>query len=209
MPSMVQSKQDTRASDTASQVISLVDKARDGSRTAFGQLVNLFQDDIFRLVYYRTRSSMDAEDLTQEIFIQAFRNLHQLKEVDRFRNWLFRIALNRVRDFYRKKRFLSFFGAFTDSVEINQSNEKLHDKPEPLDNLMKHDFWKQVEMLLNKLSHMEREVFLLRFFDSLSIKEISLVLKKNESTVKTHLYRGLLKFKKESSPLQLLREETS
>jgi len=55
---------------------------------------------------------------------------------------------------------------------------------------------------------MEREVFLLRFFDYLSIKEISLVLKKNESTVKTHLYRGLLKFKKESLTLQLRWEET-
>ena len=53
---------------------------------------------------------------------------------------------------------------------------------------------------------MEREVFLLRFFDHLSIKEIAGVLKKNESTVKTHLYRALAKFKKEPAMRKLLSE---
>ena len=136
---MAQAKQHTGASGTASQVISLVDKAKDGSRTAFGQLVVLFQDEIFRMVYSRTRSSMDAEDLTQEIFLQAFRNLSGLRKVDRFRSWLFRIAINRVRDFYRKKRFLSFFGVFGDSADIDPSDEQVHDKPKPLNNLMRHD----------------------------------------------------------------------
>lgn len=205
---MAQSKQDTRASDAASQMTSLVNKSKDGSQAAFSRLVDLFQDDIFRMVYYRTRSSMDAEDITQEIFLQAFKNLSRLKQEDRFRSWLFRIAINRIRDFYRKKRFLSFFGAYGDTTEMNQSNEELYGNPKPLNNLMRHDFWKQVERVFNKLSRMEKEVFLLRFFDSLSIKEISLVLKKNESTVKTHLYRGLLKFKTASSTLQFLREET-
>jgi RNA polymerase sigma-70 factor (ECF subfamily) len=53
---------------------------------------------------------------------------------------------------------------------------------------------------------MEREVFLLRFFDHLSLNEIAGVLKKNESTVKTHLYRALAKFKKEPAMRQLLNE---
>ena len=51
---------------------------------------------------------------------------------------------------------------------------------------------------------MEREVFLLRFFDHLSITEMAAVLKKSESTVKTHLYRSLKKFKKEPVMRQLL-----
>jgi len=54
---------------------------------------------------------------------------------------------------------------------------------------------------------MEKEVFLLRFLDNLSIREISSALEKSESTVKTHLYRALVKFRKSSSTLQLLKEE--
>jgi RNA polymerase sigma-70 factor (ECF subfamily) len=56
---------------------------------------------------------------------------------------------------------------------------------------------------------MEKEVFTLRFMDQLSIREISQTLKKNESTVKTHLYRGLQKFRKETSLHDFLQEVIS
>ena len=81
-----------------------------------------------------------------------------------------------------------------------------YDNPDALVHLMKQDFWNQVKRLLGKLSKMEREVFILRFMDYLSIKEISQVIKKSESTVKTHLHRALQKFRKEPSIIQFLRE---
>ena len=206
MPQTAQKQHYARAPGTGSQVTSLVKEAKAGSRTAFEQLVDLFQEDIFRMVFYRTRSAMDAEDLAQDIFMQAFKNLSGLKAVDRFRSWLYSIALNRVRDFNRKKRFRSLFYSFNDSHEVAQAYAKTNDHHEALDNLMIQDFWKQIGLLLDKLSRMEREVFLLRFMDHLSIKEISRVLEKSESTVKTHLYRALQKFKREYSILQLLQE---
>lgn len=209
MPQTAQKQYHARAPSTGSQVTSLVKEARAGSRTAFEKLVDLFQEDVFRMVFYRTRSAMDAEDLAQDIFMQAFKNLSGLKAVDRFRSWLFSIALNRVRDFNRKKRFRALFDAFGNSHEAAQSYAETNDHPEALDNLMIQDFWKQIGLLLDKLSRMEREVFLLRFTDHLSIKEISRVLGKSESTVKTHLYRALQKFKREHSILQLLREEAT
>jgi RNA polymerase sigma-70 factor (ECF subfamily) len=206
MSQTAQKQYHARAPGTGSQVTSLVKEARAGSRTAFERLVDLFQEDIFRMVFYRTRSAMDAEDLAQDIFMQAFKNLSRLKAADRFRSWLFSIALNRVRDFNRKKRFRALFGAFDDSQEVAQPYGETKDDPEALDNLMIQDFWKQIGLLLDRLSRMEREVFLLRFMDHLSIKEISGVLEKSESTVKTHLYRALQKFKRESSILELLQE---
>ena len=203
-----QKKYDASTKGTAAFVTSLVKEARDGSRAAFENLVDLFQGDIFRMVYYRTLSRMDAEDLTQDIFIQAFKNLSRLKTPDRFRSWLYSIALNRVRDFHRKRRFMSLFGASTVCDEFDQSDAKVHENPGVLDSIMRRDFWKQIKLFLKKLPRMEREVFILRFMDHLGIKEISRVLKKHESTVKTHLYRALEKFRNESSMLQLLEEET-
>ena len=73
---------------------------------------------------------------------------------------------------------------------------------------MRQDFWNKMRLLLDRLSHLEREVFLLRFMDHLSIREISQVMKKSESTVKTHLYRALKKFKKDTSLIQMLLEES-
>ncbi len=188
------------------KLTSLVVEAQAGGRAAFEQLMGHFQKDIFRMAYYRTRSSMDAEDLTQEVFLQAYKKISSLKEVDRFRSWLFQIALNRIRDFNRKKRFRNLFSAFGDTRETAKTPAGASDQPEALDNLMAQDFWKQIELFLNKLSRMEREVFLLRFVDHLSIKEISQALAKSESTVKTHLYRSIGKFKAEHSIHQLLQE---
>ena len=191
------------------QTILWVEKATDGNRFALEQLADLFQEDIFRMVYYRTQSAMDAEDITQEIFIQAFSNLSGLKSADRFKSWLFTIAVNKVRDYHRKRRFQKFLGPFSDDKEKSiQADPETPETPDALDNLIRQDFWKQVKSLLDRLPRMEREVFTLRFMDHLSIKEISRILKKGESTVKTHLYRALKKFKKEPSMREFLKEDT-
>ena len=185
----------------------LVKRAKAGSRSAFTELVDLFQGDIFKMVFYRTRTQMDAEDITQEVFMQAFKKLSGLKKVERFKSWLFTIAINRVRDFSRKKRFRLLFQPSDAGNDIKSLDTQICDQPEAIDELIKKDFWKQIGLIIDKLSRMEREVFLLRFLDLLSIKEISIVLKKSESTVKTNLYRALVKFRKSSSTLQLLKEQ--
>jgi RNA polymerase sigma-70 factor, ECF subfamily len=179
-------------------VASLVEAAQNGDRDAFEQIIGLFQEDIFRMIYYRTRSRMDAEDVAQEVFLQAYRSLSKLKDVNRFRSWLFTIAVNRVRDFHRKRRLLAFLG-ISASEEEDQSPELERDRgPDALHQLMRREFWDGVEKLSGRFSSAEREVFFLRFVDQLSIKEIADVLKKSESAVKTHLYRALKKFKDDS-----------
>jgi RNA polymerase sigma-70 factor (ECF subfamily) len=196
-----------RTRDTLSHMKSLVERAGGGEGEAFDQLVDMFQGDIFRMVYYRTRSQMDAEDITQDVFVQAYKNISRLNSPEQFRSWLFSIAVNRVRDFHRKNKFRGLFGLYTEGEEERESPAGRNDDDDALDTMTKKDFWKQVEGLLDKLSKMEREVFMLRFMDDLGIKEIAGVLKKQESTVKTHLYRALEKFRREPSMRQLLREE--
>jgi RNA polymerase sigma-70 factor (ECF subfamily) len=193
---------------TSQEVTSLVEKARAGNIAAFEQLVDLHQEKVLRMTYYRTRSLMDAEDLTQEIFMQAFKNMSQLQKAEKFRAWLFSIAVNRVRDFQRKKRLLSFFGTINEIDRSDQVDTKSPNHPDALGQLIRRDFWKQIVLLLTKLSRLEREVFILRFMDHLRIMEIAQVLNKSESTVKTHLYRALKKFKDEHALLQLLEEGT-
>ena len=207
MSPRIQEKHNACIHSTGVSWLPLVIRARDGSRGAFTELVDLFQDDIFKMVFYRTRTQMDAEDITQEVFMQAFRKLSGLKKVERFKSWLFSIALNRVRDFSRKKRFRALFKISDGNNEIKTAEPQINDNPEPINELMRQDFWKQIGLILDKLPRMEREVFLLRFLDHLSIKEISSALGKSESTVKTHLYRALVKFRKNSSTLHLLKEQ--
>jgi RNA polymerase sigma-70 factor (ECF subfamily) len=193
-------------SGTSTQLVLLVNQAKDGNRSAFAQLVDQFHAEVFRMVYYRIRSRADAEDIAQDVFLKAYQKISSVKDASRFRGWLFSITLNRIRDFQRKKRFRSLFKVDDENIEYQSPAETGTDQPEALDHILREDFWRQIRLILNKLSKMEREVFLLRFFDHLNINEIAGVLKKNESTIKTHLYRALAKFKKEPGIRQLLKE---
>ena len=186
---------------------SLVVQARAGDRNAFEKLVAIHQDEIFRLVFFRTRSRMDSEDLTQDIFMSAFKYLPQLKDSDRFRPWLYRIALNRVHDFHRKNRFLAFFGMTEDRGEANAADVEPHRDPGALDKVIRQEFWSHVKELSKRFSPMEREVFSLRFVDDLNLREIALVLNRSESAVKTHLYRAIKKFKDDSALSDFLQGE--
>ena len=195
------------ASAVASHVAVLANQARKGNKKAFDQLIGLFHENIYRMVYYRTGSRLDAEDITQEIFLSAFNSLSKLKNVERFRAWLFSIGLNRIRDFYRRKRVLSIFKIYTENDEVKAPDTTFNDPPEALEDLLKQEFWRHIRLLLKKLGRKEREVFLLRFVDHLTINEISHILKINESSVKTHLYRALHKFRKDRELVHFLHEE--
>lgn len=192
---------------TEPQLTQLVEKARDGNRLAFDQLIDRYQGDIYRMIYYRLRKQMDAEDLTQDVFIRAYRSIARLRKPERFRSWLYTIAVNRVNDYLRKKRVRSIFKSSDEGPEIHPEADQLREKPEALEQVLKEDFWRQVTRIAEKLSKMESEVFMLRFMDDLNIAEIAQVLKKSESTVKTHLYRALAKFKKEKGLRQFLQED--
>jgi RNA polymerase sigma-70 factor (ECF subfamily) len=195
-----------RTEDSSTQLVLLVNQAKDGNRSALARLVDQFHSDVFRMVCYRVRSRSDAEDISQDVFLKAFQKISTVKDAARFRGWLFSIALNRIRDFQRKKRFRSLFKVEEENIDSQPPVETESDEPEALEHVLKEDFWRQIRSMLDKLSKMEREVFLLRFFDQLNLNEIAGVMKKNESTIKTHLYRALAKFRKEPGLRRLLKE---
>lgn len=158
------------------------------------------------MIFYRTRSQMDAEDLTQDVMLKTYKHIGRLKSPEVFRSWLYRIAVNRVRDYYRKKQFKSMFGMVSMDEENFHESEEMAVAPEAVNGISRKDFWRQIEQMLTALSRMEKEVFLLRFFDQLTIAEMSAALKKNESTIKTHLYRALRKVKSLAGDLDGLME---
>jgi RNA polymerase sigma-70 factor (ECF subfamily) len=184
-----------------------VKMAQNGDRQAFEQLAGLYYGDIFRMIYYRTQRHMDAEDLTQEVFFKAYKRLGSLADETRFKGWLYRIAVNRVRDFQRRKKLLHLFKSTPGKDMDSHVDTRSAAASDPLDVLMRKRFFKESEMFLSRLSRMEKDVFVLRFMDQLQINEIATALKKGESTIKTHLYRALSKFKKDRAFQSFLKGE--
>ena len=187
----------------------LVLTAMAGQRFAFQQLMALYEDKVYRMIFFRTRSRPDAEDICQDVFIQAFKSIKRLKDPERFAGWLFRIAANRIKDHYRKKRVRAIFSLLPDVERDADQAIAGEEEPGAMENLERQEFWDKVNTMLDRLSKMEKEVFLLRFFDDLGIREISEVINKSQSTVKTHLYRALKKFKDDESFRDFLREAVS
>ncbi|MEJ2454880.1 MAG: RNA polymerase sigma factor [Candidatus Thiodiazotropha sp.] len=185
--------------------VALIRAARYGDREAFHRLVDRHREALFRLVVVRIRSRMDAEDIVQEVFFKAWTGLRGLKTETAFRSWLYQIALNKVRDHYRRLKVRAIFGSLEEIPE--------HDLPEAAQTpaggdarVSRKRFWNDFYRMLDGLAKMEREVFLLRFFDELSINEISRTLGRGESTVKTHLYRALRKVRDRAERFDLEME---
>ncbi len=189
------------------QLSELVEQARTGNKLSREHLLNHLYGDIFRMVYYRIPSRMDAEDVTQEICMQMIKSLPSLKDSRLLKPWLFRLALNRIKDFHRKKRILSFFGSPVE-MDVNVQRSAASDA-DPAKNILHKEFLFQFRKFTESLSRWEREVFILRFLDQLELKEIVQILKRNENTVKTHLYRALKKFRRNAELYALLRGEES
>lgn len=170
----------------------LIRAAQAGSRDAFHRLVDRHHEALFRMVVVRTRSRMDAEDIVQEVFLKAYAKLGRLKRGAAFRSWLYTIALNKVRDYHRRKKMRAIFGSLEEIPEYHIP-EAAQTPAKGYAQVARKAFWTDFYRMLDCLAKMEREVFLLRFFDELSINEISRTLGRGESTIKTHLYRALRK----------------
>lgn len=190
---------DERNNDTQAlrDIKILVRAAVEGNRSSFEQLVEIHQGGIFRMVYARVQSRTDAEDLVQDVFLKAYGSVSALRDPELFKAWLYRIALNKVKDFRRRQRFASLFSFSEEEKEQDHPDMG----PDSYDHLAGKQFWNRFNEFIKKLPGVQQEVFRLRFLDHLSIAEIALTLEKSESSVKTHLYRAIEKFKNEGFSL--------
>jgi RNA polymerase sigma-70 factor (ECF subfamily) len=192
-------QEDERSNDTQAlrDIKILVRAAIEGNRSSFEQLIEIHQGGIFRMVYARVQSRTDAEDLVQDVFLKAYGSLGALRDPELFKAWLYRIAVNKVKDFRRRQKFASLFSFSEEGKEQDHPDMG----PDSYDQLVGKQFWTRFDEFIGKLPRLQQEVFRLRFLDHLSIAEIALTLERSESTVKTHLYRAIVKFKNEGFSL--------
>ena len=122
-------------------LLRLVQTAQTGDHRAFERIVDRFRADIFRMIYFRIRSQSDAEDLTQDTFMAAFKNLARLRSQERFKSWLFGIALNKVRDYHRKRRWRNLFSPLSGNQDPMDAKTPPQGGADTLQQLLKKEFW--------------------------------------------------------------------
>jgi len=171
----------------------LVKAHQDGDPLAFGLLLERFKADLWGYLVNHIQRRHDAEDLYQEISLKLLKNLGRLKDPDKFRSWLFAIAVNAVRTFFRRKPFFSIEGSAGDDGGSAAGFEPADQKETPEAGLARKQ---QLETLRRCLMHLpvrDREVLLLDTMAELPQQEIAAQLGLNLNTVKTILRRTRIK----------------
>ncbi|KOP84089.1 RNA polymerase sigma factor [Cytobacillus solani] len=155
----------------------------------FEKLYQEYSDKIFSYIYLLVNDREVAEDLTQDTFIKAYRNLDQFNGKSHLFTWLFRISRNVTIDYLRKKRLLTFFSIEKYQFESNQQT--------PLEIVMKGE---RITILYEAIRHLKlsyQEVLILRKIKEFSIKETAEILNWNENRVKITTSRAIAALKKE------------
>ena len=161
-----------------------------GDANAFEPLVLEYQTSIYHLVYRIVQDSQDATDLTQEIFLQAYRSLSSFRGESRFFVWLYRLACNCCTDFLRKKSVVTV----SLTVEENSGEFSELEIPDlrfsPEYTLEQKELRTAIQNGLRQLSPTEREILTLREFSGCSYEEISEILSLELGTVRSRIYRA-------------------
>ena len=160
-------------------MIELIDKAKDGNEEAFTELMLSIKDDLYKIAKIRIYNDDDINDAIQETMIKVYKSLNKLKDNEKFKFWVIKILINNCNSIYRKK----------------SKKEKIVEEYE-LDKFVELNSYKSIEdnlylySLLDNLKYNERTIVMLYYMEEFSIKEIKKILKMNENTIKTHLYRA-------------------
>jgi len=178
-----------------------VERARSGDSDAFRLLVEQHSRAIFRLAFRMTGNEEDAEDVVQETFLRAYRQLDKYEARSSFSTWLYRIASNysldliRMRKRHEEKRERG-------SVEDRDILQSIPvDSPGPDRLLYGIQITDRVNAALNELSAQERTAFVLRHFEGHSIQEIGEALGTGTNATKHSIFRAVQKLRKSLEPM--------
>ena len=178
-----------------------VARARTGDAEAFRVLVERHSRSLFRLAFRMTGNESDAEDVVQETFLRAFRQLGRFDDRASFGTWLYRIATNCSLDLVRSKKRRSEHTAPADpDMEDPTLNLPAHD-PTPERAALSSEVRERVAEAMNDLSATERAAFVLRHFEGMRIEEVSRVLDCQPGAAKHSVFRAVQKLRRALEPL--------
>lgn len=145
---------------------SLVEKSLAGDLGAFECLVGRYQKAVFHITHYKCRNYFDAEDLSQEVFLAAYRALSSLKDRDNFGGWLYGIAHNRANKWYQRERtkIIKF-----QEIQRRKAREALEKPPEVQEG---PDASQLLSESLLKLPPEVKQVLVLKYLEGMSYQAI-------------------------------------
>lgn len=142
---------------------------------------------LYKYLFSLVRHKELAEDLYQEVLLSAYLSLSSIKEREKLRSWLFKIAMNKCRDYWRKEKLMKLF--WEEKAQLYYTNET-NPPPLPEEMLLHKCTRDEMTETIGELPEIYREPLLLFYYGERSLIEISHDTKLPLSTVKTRMKRG-------------------
>src|ERR1700691_1003042 len=164
-----------------------VTRARSGDSDAFRVLVERHSRSVFRLAFRMTGNEQDAEDMVQETFLRAFKQLHRFDGRASFGTWLYRIASNCSLDLIRARRVRGERQPGLDTAASPDPSPERLTRSKQLAGML--------DRALEQLTEAERTAFLLRHYEGCNIEQIAKVLGVGNSAAKHSVFRAVQKLR--------------
>ncbi len=170
--------------------------ARDGNSEAFRALVEHHSRAVYRLAHRMTGNPSDAEDVVQETFLRAYKQLGRFESRANFGTWVHRIAVNCSIDLIRSRPRREASHDVADLEMLNAppvTSKAVDASPERL--MLSAEVQQRINSAMTSLSQMERAAFVLRHFEGHSIEEISRTLGLKVNAAKHSIFRAVKKMR--------------
>jgi len=179
----------------------LVRRARAGELAAFETLTTRHEQRVFSLAMRMLQQEQDAEDVTQQTFLSALKNLNGFRGEASFGTWLLRIATHVALKIIRKRKGLKTVSLEAATAETDQMDSIPHPefiadwRQSPEELVQKNEIRRLLDEALSRLDEKHRLVFLLRDVEGLSVKETAQALRLTEANTKVRLLRARLQLR--------------
>lgn len=170
---------------------SLIKRFNEGEKEVFRILINRHKEKVRNIIFI-TLSELDAiDDIAQEVFITVFKNLKNFRYESQFTTWLYRITINKCKDYLRKKKVRKIFSSVDEDYDFSSTQIDEND-----------DVRQIVRKAIDELPDKLRIPMILRDIEGFSYQEISETLDLDLGTVKSRIFRAREALRKNLEPMK-------
>jgi len=167
----------------------LIKLVRSGHPELYAEIVERYEKKLFSYIYRLVGNKEETEDILQNVFVKAYRNIKTFDIKRKFSSWIYRIAHNESINFLKKKNKKKFI-SWEDIVASKDKMETKSDEKSPIDIWIRKESAIEVQEALEKIPEKYRKVLMLRYFSEKSYEKIGKIINSPVNTVGTLINRA-------------------
>jgi RNA polymerase sigma-70 factor (ECF subfamily) len=175
----------------------LIEKLKAKDRNAFNELVALYKNNVINTCYRFLLNQQDAEDVSQEVFIEIYQSIHSFRGEAKLSTWIHRITVTKCLDEIKKRNRKKRITSIGKLLHIDFFANWIAGGTMPDKTLHENERLKEIEIVLNSLQENQRVAFTLSKIDGLSNNEIAEIMDTSVTAVESLIYRAKKKTSQE------------